>query len=594
MFEEFWEKAAASELAWFKKWERVLDWHPERMGTSPEPYVKWFAGGTLNVSTNCLDRHVSAGQGNKPAIIWHGESGDRRVITYSELLKQVCKLANALQGLGIQKGDVVTIYMPMIPEAAVAMLACTRIGSIHSVVFSAFSAQALADRINDGQAKLIITTDMSHYGGKEVSLKNTVEEALKQCPSVQHVLSGRWWEEIMNDPMLPETFKPAQQDSEDPLFILYTSGSTGKPKGVLHTTGGYLLYVHLTLKNLFDARPNDIYYCTADIGWITGHSYVVYGPLSNGLTTIMFAGQPTYPTPDRFWQIIEQEKVNIFYTAPTAIRTLMAAGDEWPNKYNLSSLRVLGSVGEPINPAAWQWYFSVIGQEKCPIIDTWWQTETGGIMIAPSPHEVPAKAGCARRPFAGIVTEIRDGNLVITQPWPGMLRGVYGDAKHERIKETYFTKYPDVYLTGDGAYLDADGDIWITGRVDDVMNVSAHRFSSAEIEAALTSHASAVEAAVVGIPDERTGQALYAFVIPAFGTEPDPALADVLRKHVRKQIGPICNVAHIQFVKALPKTRSGKIMRRILRALATGNLADIGDTSTLADPSVVEQLQQSR
>lgn len=593
MFEEFWAKAAESELGWFKKWDRVLDWHPERIGTSSQPYVQWFAGGKLNVSVNCLDRHVTAGLGPKPAIIWHGENNERRVITFAELLKQVCKLANALQRLGIRQGDVVTIYMPMIPESAAAMLACARLGAIHSVVFSAFSAQALADRMNDGQAKLIITTDCSHYGGKEINLQSNVDEALKQCPSVQHVLSGRWWEEIMNDSSLPDTHEPAKQDSEDPLFILYTSGSTGKPKGVLHTTGGYLLYAHLTLKNLFDTKPDDIYYCTADIGWITGHSYVVYGPLSNGLTTIMFAGQPTYPTPDRFWHIIEREKVNIFYTAPTAIRTLMTAGDDWPNKYNLKSLRILGTVGEPINPAAWHWYFSVIGNGQCPIIDTWWQTETGGIMIAPSPHETPAKPGCARKAFAGIVPEIRDGNLVITQPWPGMLRGVYGDPKHERVKKTYFSKYSDAYLTGDGAYLDANGDIWVTGRVDDVMNVSAHRFSSAEIESALTSHPSAVEAAVVGVPDDRTGQALYAFIIPAFGTSPDPALADTLRKHVRKQIGPICNVAHIQFVKALPKTRSGKIMRRLLRAVATGDESQIGDISTLADPSVVEQLRQN-
>lgn len=592
MFEELWAKAAESELSWFKKWDTVLAWHPERIGNSAEPYVQWFAGGKLNVSVNCLDRHVKNGRGEHAAIIWHGENNERRVVSYSELLRQVCKLANALQRLGIKKGDVVTIYMPMIPAAAVAMLACVRIGAIHSVVFSAFSGQALADRINDGQAKLLITTDISHYGGKEVSLKNNVDEALLKCPSVQHMLSGRWWDEIMNDTMLPDIFEPAIQDAEDPLFILYTSGSTGKPKGVLHTTGGYLLYAHLTLKNLFDVKPNDIYYCTADIGWITGHSYVVYGPLSNGLTTIMFAGQPTHPTPDRFWQIIEREKVNIFYTAPTAIRTLMAAGDEWPKKYDLASLRVLGSVGEPINPAAWQWYFSVIGQGKCPIIDTWWQTETGGIMIAPSPHEAASKPGCARQPFAGIAAEIRDGNLVITQPWPGMLRGVYGDPKHERIKETYFSKYPDAYLTGDGAHIDADGDIWIEGRVDDVMNVSAHRFSSAEIEAALTSHPSAVETAVVGVPDERTGQALYAFVIPAFGISPDLRLAETLRQHVKKQIGRIANVAHIQFVTALPKTRSGKIMRRLLRAVATGDESQLGDTSTLADPAVIEQLRQ--
>lgn len=590
--EEFWAKEAKRELSWFNKWDTVLAWHPERIGTSSQPYVQWFVGGKLNVSYNCLDRHIRAGRGDKSAIIWHGERGERREITYRELLRQVCKLANALTRLGIQQGDIVTIYMPMIPEAAVAMLACTRIGAIHSVVFSAFSAQALADRINDGKAKLVITTDISRYGGKDIFLQKNVEAALKQCLSVQCVLGGRWWEEIMKDHSLPDICPPVQQDAEDSLFILYTSGSTGKPKGVLHTTGGYLLYVHLTLKKLFDLQPGDIHYCTADIGWITGHSYVIYSPLSNGITTVMFEGQPTYPTPDRFWQIIKQEKVSIFYTAPTVIRTLMATGNDWPRKYNLSSLRVLGSVGEPINPAAWQWFFSEIGGQRCPIIDTWWQTETGGIMIAPSPHDPPVKPGCARKPFAGIVPEIRDGNLVITQPWPGMLRGVYGDVKHERIKETYFSKYPDVYLTGDGARMDADGDIWIEGRVDDVMNISAHRFSSAEIEAALTSHPGAVESAVVGVPDERTGQALYAFVIPAFGTSPDSELADALRKHVREQIGPIANVAHIQFVEALPKTSSGKIMRRILRAIASGKVDSIGDTSTLADPRVVGQLRQ--
>jgi acetyl-CoA synthetase len=600
--EAFWAKAA-EELDWFKKWEKVLEWDP--------PWAKWFIGGKLNASYNCIDRHLKTWRRNKAAIIFEGEPGDERVLTYQDLHREVCKFANVLKKLGIKKGDRVAIYLPMIPELPIAMLACARIGAVHSVVFGGFSAEALRDRINDAQAKLLITADGGWRRGHVVPLKKNADEALKQTPSIKNVIVVRrvgddtltlkpsefWWHELMRDASLD--CPPEPMDSEDMLFILYTSGTTGKPKGVVHTTGGYLVGTALTHKWIFDIKDEDVYWCTADIGWVTGHSYIVYGPLANGTTTLMFEGVPDYPDKDRFWAIVEKYRVTILYTAPTAIRTFMRWGEEYPNRHDLSSLRLLGSVGEPINPEAWMWYYRVIGKERCPIVDTWWQTETGHILITPLPGISTLKPGSANRPFPGIEAAVLDesgnpippgqgaGYLVITKPWPGMLRTLYGDP--ERYKQAYWSKFPGVYLTGDGCKIDKDGDFWLLGRIDDVLNVSGHRISTMEVESALVDHPAVAEAAVIGKSHEIKGQAVSAFVTLRAGYKPSPSLADELKQHVAKKIGPIARPDDIFFTAELPKTRSGKIMRRLLRDIAEGRA--LGDTTTLADPTVIAQLK---
>jgi acetyl-CoA synthetase len=600
--EAFWAKAA-EELDWFKKWEKVLEWDP--------PWAKWFVGGKLNASYNCIDRHLKTWRRNKAAIIFEGEPGDERVLTYQDLHREVCKFANVLKKLGIKKGDRVAIYLPMIPELPIAMLACARIGAVHSVVFGGFSAEALRDRINDAQAKLLITADGGWRRGHVVPLKKNADEALKQTPSIKNVIVVRrvgddtltlkpnefWWHELMRD--APLDCPPEPMDSEDMLFILYTSGTTGKPKGVVHTTGGYLVGTALTHKWIFDIKDEDVYWCTADIGWVTGHSYIVYGPLANGTTTLMFEGVPDYPDKDRFWAIVEKYRVTILYTAPTAIRTFMRWGEEYPNRHDLSSLRLLGSVGEPINPEAWMWYYRVIGKERCPIVDTWWQTETGHILITPLPGISTLKPGSANRPFPGIEAAVLDesgtpippgqgaGYLVITKPWPGMLRTLYGDP--ERYKQAYWSKFPGVYLTGDGCKIDKDGDFWLLGRIDDVLNVSGHRISTMEVESALVDHPAVAEAAVIGKSHEIKGQAVSAFVTLRAGYKPSPSLADELKQHVAKKIGPIARPDDIFFTAELPKTRSGKIMRRLLRDIAEGRA--LGDTTTLADPTVIAQLK---
>jgi acetyl-CoA synthetase len=603
--EEFWGEMAG-ELHWFRKWDKVLTWDP--------PFAKWFEGGETNVSFNCLDRHLKTWRKNKAAIIWEGEPGERKIFTYHQLHREVCKFANVLKKHKIVKGDRVCLYMPMIPELAIAMLACTRIGAVHSIVFGGFSSDALRDRIKDSEAKLVVTSDGSFRRGKRIPLKSNVDRALEVCPSVENVivvnrtnleirmkgLRDHWWHDVMEAESAE--CPPAHMGAEDPLFILYTSGTTGKPKGVLHTTGGYLLYVHMTSKWVFDLKEEDTYWCTADIGWVTGHSYIVYGPLSNGASSIMFEGVPNYPSPDRFWEIVEKYGVNIFYTAPTAIRAIMKDGDEWPARHDLRSLRLLGSVGEPINPEAWIWYYKVIGKERCPIVDTWWQTETGGILISPLPGAMDIKPGSALRPIPGVVPAIFKGDgteagvneggyLVIKQPWPGMLRNLYGDP--ERFKEVYFTRYPGSYFTGDGARIDEDGDFWLMGRIDDVINVSGHRIGTMEVESALVSHDVVAEAAVVPMPHEIKGQGLYAFVILKEDVQQEDSLKKLLRSHVSKEIGPIAKPDKIQFADALPKTRSGKIMRRILKVVASGK-DDCGDTTTLADPSVVDRLLRDR
>jgi len=601
--EKFWS-GVAEELFWFKKWNKVLRWKL--------PHAKWFVGGKTNVSYNCLDRHLTSWKKNKAAIIWEGENGDERTLTYQQLHHEVCKFANVLLQLGIKKSDVVAIYLPLIPELAIAMLACARIGTTHSIIFGGFSSQALIDRINDAQAKLVITADGGFRRGQIVPLKKNVDEALLQTSSVKNVIvvkrtqqeiemriaRDHWWNELMQN--ASDNNEAEKLDSEHPLFILYTSGSTGKPKGVLHTTGGYLTQVYLTTKYVFDLHDDDTYWCTADIGWVTGHSYVVYGPLANGATTVMYEGAPNFPEADRFWNIIDKYKVNIFYTAPTAIRAFIKWGEHFPLKHNLSSLRLLGTVGEPINPEAWMWYHEIIGKGKCPIVDTWWQTETGAIMITPLAGATPLKPGTATLPFFGIDVDVVDkegnsvgknqgGYLVIKKPWPSMLRTIYGD--DERFKKQYWSEIKGMYFTGDGARKDNDGYFWIMGRVDDVINVAGHRLGTAEIESALVSHPFVAEAAVVGKPDELKGSAICAFVTLEAKRKPIPELKEELRNHVAKEIGALAKPDEIRFTDALPKTRSGKIMRRLLRELSINGSVS-GDTTTLEDFSVLEKLRE--
>jgi len=608
----FWGAQAEQYLTWFKKWDKVLDWSYEQ----DDLHINWFIGGTLNVSHNCLDRHLAT-RADQVAIIWEGDDPqvDRR-FTYRDLHAEVCRFANVLKSRGVQKGDRVSLYLPMIPEATVAMLACTRIGAIHSVVFGGFSPDALKDRINDSDCKVVITADQSIRGGKKVPLKSNADRAIVSCPQVNTCIvlkrggdpvdwaEGRdlWYHEAMAE---ASADCPAEEmEADDPLFILYTSGSTGKPKGVLHTTGGYLLQAAMTHKLVFDYKDGEVYWCTADVGWVTGHSYIVYGPLANGATTLMFEGIPTYPDISRFWQVCDKHKVASFYTAPTAIRALMAAGEEPVKTTSRQSLRLLGTVGEPINPEAWEWYHQVVGDGRCPIVDTWWQTETGAHMLTPLPGATPLKAGSATRPFFGVQPALLDeqgneisgnpaaGNLAIKYPWPSQMRTLYGD--HQRFYETYFATYPGYYFTGDGARRDEDGYYWITGRVDDVLNVSGHRLGTAEIESALVLHDKVAEAAVVGYPHELTGQGIYAYVTLMVGEQGSDQLKADLTQQVRTEIGPIAKVNLIQWAPGLPKTRSGKIMRRILRKIAANELDSLGDTSTLADPSVVDNLIANR
>ncbi|HEU4766382.1 MAG TPA: acetate--CoA ligase [Pyrinomonadaceae bacterium] len=600
--ESFWARMA-EELHWFKKWDTVLKWNA--------PHAEWFGGGKINISYNCLDRHLATWRRNKAALIWEGEPGETRTFTYQQLHTEVCKFANVLKSRNIQRGDRVALYMPLIPELAIAMLACARIGATHSVVFGGFSSAALIDRINDASCKLVVTADGGWRRGIEVKLKAAVDEAIKETPSVetcivvrrtgsqQHFEDGRdfWWHELMET---IDSNCPAEElDSEHPLYILYTSGTTGKPKGILHTTAGYLLQTHLTTKWVFDIKDEDIYWCTADIGWVTGHSYVVYGPLSNGATVVMYEGAPNFPEPDRFWSMIERHRVNIFYTAPTAIRAFIKWGEQWPLKHDLSSLRLLGTVGEPINPEAWMWYRELIGKGRCPIVDTWWQTETGAIMITPIPGATPTKPGSGTKPFPGIEADImtRDGEpvganqggyLVLKRPWPSMLRTIWGD--DDRYRAQYWSQIDGIYFAGDGARRDEDGYFWIMGRIDDVINVSGHRLGTAEIESALVSHPAVAEAAVVARPDDLKGSAVVAFVTLEGSQTPSDTLNQELRAHVVKEIGALARPDDLRFTDALPKTRSGKIMRRLLREIATsGSVA--GDVTTLEDFSVLEKLR---
>jgi acetyl-CoA synthetase len=609
--EKFWGEMAEKYLVWFEKWEKV-----EEYSFRPPVFVRYFRGGKLNASYNCLDRHLGDWRRTKAAIIWQGEPlEESRTYTYQELHREVCRFANVLRSMGVKRGDRVSIYLPMIPELPIAMLACARIGAVHSVVFGGFSAESLRDRILDAGAKILITSNYAYRAGRILESKKTADLALEECPHVERCVvvrripretpmkEGRdyWWDELMTNSSA--RCEPEVMDAEDPLFILYTSGSTGKPKGVLHTTGGYLLYATMTFQYVFDYRDEDIYWCTADIGWVTGHSYIVYGPLSSGATSLMFEGVPNYPEPDRFWEVVEKYRVSILYTAPTAIRAMMREGEKWPQRRDLSSLRLLGSVGEPINPEAWLWYYRVIGNERCPIVDTWWQTETGGILITPLPGAIAQKPGSATLPFFGVdpavirqdgtEAEVNEGGyLVIRRPWPGIMRGVFGDPS--RFEQTYFAQYPGMYFTGDGARRDEDGYFWLMGRVDDVLNVSGHRLGTAEIESALVAHPLVAEAAVVGYPHDIKGQGIYAFVTLKQGVEPTEDLRKELIQHVRKEIGPIATPDKLHFAEALPKTRSGKIMRRILRKIAEGAISELGDTSTLADPTVVEKLVAGR
>ncbi|MCS7047052.1 MAG: acetate--CoA ligase [Gemmataceae bacterium] len=601
--EAFWAEQAES-LTWFKKWNKTREWN--------EPFVKWFIGGTINACYNCVDRHVQGPRKNKAAIIWEGEPGDTRVLRYQDLHREVSKFANVLKGQGIKPGDRVTIYMPMVPEAAIAMLACARIGATHSVIFGGFSAEAVAERNNDAKARMVITADGGWRRGKIVPLKHNVDAALEKSPSVEKCIvfnrcnqqvnmkpgRDRWWHELMAD--ASAVCPAAELDSEHPLFILYTSGSTGKPKGVLHTTAGYLLGTSTTHRWVFDIKEDDTYWCTADVGWVTGHSYIVYGPLCNGATTVMYEGAPDFPQKDRFWAIVEKYGVTIFYTAPTAIRAFLKWGDEWPKKHDLSSLRLLGTVGEPINPEAWMWYHHVIGGGRCPIVDTWWQTETGMILIAPLPGAIATKPGSATKPLPGVVADIVDkqghslpanqgGFLVIRQPWPAMMRTIFGD--DERYKQQYWSHVPHVYFTADGARRDEDGYYWIMGRVDDVLNVSGHRLSTMEVESALVHHPKVAEAAVVGKPDEIKGEGIACFVTLRAGHAPTDELKKELMDHVVKEIGALARPDEIRFTEALPKTRSGKIMRRLLRDIAAGRQTT-GDTTTLEDYSILAKLRE--
>jgi acetyl-CoA synthetase len=613
-YEKIWERAfkdpegywaeIASELHWFEPWTKVLEWDL--------PFSKWFVGGTTNLSYNCLDRHLTTSRKNKVAILWEGEPGDVRALSYQMLHREVCRFANVLKSLGLQKGDRATIYMGMVPELAIAMLACARMGVTHNVVFGGFSAEALRDRIHDSQSRVLITADGSYRRGSVVPLKKNVDDALAGTSSIEKVvvykrigdavsmIPGRdfWWHELMKD--ASADFAAEALDAEHPLFMLYTSGTTGKPKGVVHTTGGYMSGAYITAKWVFDLKEEDTFWCTADIGWVTGHSYIVYGPLLNGTTSLMYEGAPNFPEPDRFWSIVEKYSVNIFYTAPTAIRAFVKWGDHWPAKHDLSSLRLLGTVGEPINPEAWMWYRKNIGHDKCPIVDTWWQTETGSILVAPIPGAVPTKPGSATRPLPGIVADVVDregktvgtnqgGFLVLKRPWPSMMRTIYGDP--ERFKRQYWSDIPGMYFTGDGARRDEDGYLWIMGRIDDVINVSGHRIGTMEVESALVSHPTVAEAAVVGRPDEMKGQGIVAFVTLAGGHDGKPLLKDELKGHVAKSIGSFARPDEIRFTDALPKTRSGKIMRRLLRDLASGSQA-VGDTTTLEDFSVLAKLRE--
>ena len=601
--EGFWA-AAASELHWFRRWDRVLDWNL--------PYAQWFVGGTTNLAYNCLDRQLELGRGGKTAYIWEGEPGDTRTMTYAELHRDVCRFANVLKSLGVRRGDRVAIYLPMIPELPIAMLACARIGAAHTVIFGGFSAESLSGRINDAQAKVLITADGGWRRGAVVPLKRSADEAMAASPSVEHAVIVRrvgdrspvqwqhgrdhWWHDLMAA-AAPDC--PAEElDSEELLYILYTSGTTGKPKGIVHTTGGYMVGTYLTTQWIFDLREDDVYWCTADIGWVTGHSYIVYGPLANGATGVMYEGSPDFPDKDRFWSIVERHRVTVLYTAPTAIRTFMKWGPQYPQRHDLSSLRLLGTVGEPINPEAWVWYYLHIGGERCPIVDTWWQTETGMILITPLPGLTTLKPGSATRPFPGIGADIvnergqpvgptEGGYLVLTRPWPAMLRGIYGDP--QRYQQQYWTRFPGAYFTGDGAKRDEDGYFWLLGRVDDVINVAGHRIGTYEVESALVDHPAVAESAVIGVTDAVKGQAIAAFVTLKEGNTGGPEMIGTLKEHVTKKIGALARPQEIMFTAELPKTRSGKIMRRLLRDIAEGRV--LGDTTTLADPSVVQSLK---
>ena len=603
--EGFWADMANANLTWFKRWERVLDWQP--------PHAQWFVGGQINASYNCLDRHLHTARKNKAALIWEGEPGDARVLTYGDLHRETCRFANALKQLVIQSGDRVTIYLPMVPELVIAMLACARIGATHSVVFGGFSSEAIAERCNDAKAKLLITADGGWRRGAQVPLKKNVDTALHKAETIEKVVvlrrtgqdvtmqQGRdlWWHDLVHD--MPRHCSAEELDAEHPLFLLYTSGSTGKPKGILHTTAGYLLGAMLTTKYVFDLREDDTYWCTADAGWVTGHSYLVYGPLANGATVVMYEGAPNFPDWGRFWSLVEKYQINILYTAPTAIRAFIKFGDEWPKRYDLQSLRLLGTVGEPINPEAWMWYHQVIGGGRCPIVDTWWQTETGSILLTPLPGATTTVPGSATRPFFGIVPDIVDkdgrslganegGYLVIRKPWPSMMRTIWGD--DQRYQATYWSQVPGVYFTGDGARRDSDGNFWIMGRIDDVLNVSGHRLSTMEIESACASHPCVAEAAVVGYPHDLKGEAIACFITLESGSKPSEDLKDDLRAHVTRQIGALARPDMVRFAESLPKTRSGKIMRRLLRDIAAGR-ESIGDTTTLEDFSVIAKLRES-